>query len=134
MDTNKIDNEYLNEKMKEILLNNNNFFDVILKLKEFEKEYKQSDFYKTTKINLIDLVKDARIFYLTNVKTITDKINGIINNLDAEKLASILEQGSSILQDNNEATLAQLQELKDLGGADIIKNQMFLRERDKKEE
>ena len=134
MDTNKIDNEYLNEKMKEILLNNNNFFDVILKLKEFEKEYKQSDFYKTTKINLIDLVKDARIFYLTNVKTITDKINSIINNLDAEKLADILEQGSLLLQDNNEATLAQLQELKDLGGADIIKNQMFLRERDKKEE
>ena len=133
MNNNKIDNEYLNEKMKEILLNNNNFFDVILKLKEFEKEYKQSDFYKTTKINLIDLVKDARIFYLTNVKTITDKINGIINNLDAEKLAALIENSGEILENHNNATLDIIKEFKEFGGADIIKNQSILNEREKEE-
>ena len=133
MDTNKIDNEYLNEKMKEILLNNNNFFDVILKLKEFEKEYKQSDFYKTTKINLIDLVKDARIFYLTNVKTITDKINGIINNLDAEKLAALIENSGEILENHNNSTLDMIREFKEFGGVDIIKNQSILNERKKEE-
>ena len=124
-------NEYLNKRLFEILDGSDNFFDVLLELKEFEKEYKQSTFYKTTKINLMDLVKDARIFYLTNIKTISNKINNIINSLDGEKLAEILDQGGSILQANNEATLAQLQEFKELGGADIIKNQMILNERDK---
>jgi len=124
-------NEYLNKRLFEILDGSDNFFDVLLELKEFEKEYKQSTFYKTTKINLMDLVKDARIFYLTNTKVISNKINNIINSLDGEKLAEILDQGGSILQANNEATLAQLQEFKELGGADIIKNQMILNERDK---
>ena len=124
-------NEYLNKRLFEILDGSENFFDVLLELKEFEKEYKQSTFYKTTKINLIDLIKDARIFYLTNTKVISNKINNIINSLDGEKIAAILDQGGSILQANNEATLAQLQEFKELGGADIIKNQMILNERDK---
>lgn len=124
-------NEYLNKRLFEILDGSDNFFDVLLELKEFEKEYKQSTFYKTTKINLMDLIKDARVFYLTSTKIISNKINNIINSLDGEKIAAILDQGGSILQANNEATLAQLQEFKELGGADIIKNQMILNERDK---
>ena len=124
-------NEYLNKRLYEILEGSNNFFDVLLELKNFEKEYKQSDFYKITKINLMDLVKDARIFYLTNTQVISDKINNIVNNLDGEKIADILDKGGSILQANNEATLAQLQEFKELGGADIIHNQMILDGKDK---
>ncbi len=124
-------NEYLNKRLHEILEGSNNFFDVLLELKNFEKEYKQSDFYKITKINLMDLVRDARIFYLTNTQVISDKINAIVNNLDGEKIADILDKGGSILQANNEATLAQLQEFKELGGADIIRNQMILDGKDK---
>ncbi len=126
----EFNNEYLNKKLSEIV-EKDNFFDIILELKEFEKEYKQSNFYKTTKINLMDLVKDARIFYLTNTKHLTDKLNKIINSLDGEKIAAILDEGASILQANNEATLAQLQEFKELGGADIIKNQTILNKKDK---
>lgn len=124
-------NEYLNKRLYEILEGSKNFFDVLLELKNFEKEYKQSDFYKITKINLMDLVRDARIFYLTNTQVISDKINNIVNNLDGEKIADILDKGGSILQANNEATLAQLQEFKELGGADIIHNQMILDGKDK---
>ena len=124
-------NEYLNKRLFEILEGSDNFFDVLLELKEFEKEYKQSAFYKTTKINLMDLIKEARVFYLTSTKIISNKINNIINSLDGEKIAAMLDQGGSILQANNEATLAQLQEFRELGGADIIKNQMILNERDK---
>jgi len=126
----EFNNEYLNKKLSEIV-EKDNFFDVILELKEFEKEYKQSNFYKTTKINLMDLVKDARIFYLTNTKHLTDKLNKIINSLDGEKIAAMLDEGASILEANNEATLAQLQEFKELGGADIIKNQTILNKKDK---
>ena len=126
----EFNNEYLNKKLSEIV-EKDNFFDVILELKEFEKEYKQSNFYKTTKINLMDLVKDARIFYLTNTKNLTDKLNKIINSLDGEKIAAMLDEGASILEANNEATLAQLQEFKELGGADIIKNQTILNKKDK---
>ncbi len=124
-----IDNNYLNEKLFNILESSSNFFDVLLELKEFEKEYKQSDFYKKTKIDLMTLIQDARIFYLTNTKNISNKINKVIESLDGEKIAEILEQGGSILEANNQATLAQLQEFKELGGADIIKNQMILNER-----
>ena len=124
-------NEYLNKRLFEILDGSDNFFDVLLELKEFEKEYKQSTFYKTTKINLMDLIKEARVFYLTSTKIISNKINNIINSLDGEKIAAMLDQGGSILQANNEATLAQLQEFRELGGADIIRNQRILNERDK---
>ena len=128
-----INNEYLNTKLREILDGSDNFFDIVLALKEFEKEYKQSDFYRITKINLMDLIKDARVFYLTSVKVLSDKINKVVNNLDGEKIAAILDQGGSILEANNQATLAQLEEFKELGGADIIKNQMILNDRDKED-
>ncbi len=125
-------NEYLNQKLFAILDGGTNFFDVVLQLKEFEKEYKQSDFYKKTKLDLMDLIENAKMFYLTNTKILTDKINNIINGITVDKILEVLEQGGSILESNNEATLAQLQEFKELGGAEIIKNQRELDNRNKK--
>lgn len=125
-------NEYLNQKLFAILDGGTNFFDVVLQLKEFEKEYKQSDFYKRTKLDLMDLIENAKVFYLTNTKILTDKINNIINGITVDKILEVLEQGGSILESNNEATLAQLQEFKELGGAEIIKNQRELDNRNKK--
>lgn len=121
----KIDNEYLNDRLAEIV-NQDNFFDVILQLKEFEKEYKTSDFYKTTKLNLMDLIKDARIFYLTNVKYIVKKINEVFENVNSEKLLEILDETGDILEANNQATLEQIKEFKDAGGEEIIEKEKIV--------
>lgn len=125
----ELTNEYLNTRLHEILTQNSNFFDVVLQLKEFEKEYKQSDFFKQTKISLFDLVNEAKIFYLTNTSILIDKLNKIIEGLDVDKLLAVLQEGGSILESNNNATLEQLKEFKELGGVDIVKNQQELNKR-----
>lgn len=125
----ELTNEYLNTRLYEILSQNSNFFDVVLKLKEFEKEYKQSDFFKQTKMSLFDLVNEAKIFYLTNTSILIDKLNKIIEGLSVDKLLAVLQEGGSILESNNNATLEQLKEFKELGGVDIIKNQQELNKR-----
>lgn len=125
----ELTNEYLNTRLQEILTQNSNFFDVVLQLKEFEKEYKQSDFFKQTKISLFDLVNEAKIFYLTNTSILIDKLNKIIEGLDVDKLLAVLQEGGSILESNNNATLEQLKEFKELGGVDIVKNQQELNKR-----
>lgn len=121
----KIDNEYLNNRMAEIV-SQNNFFDVILQLKEFEKEYKTSDFYKTTKINLMDLIKDARLFYLTNVQYLVQKINEVFENINSEKLLQILDETGDILEANNQATLEQIKEFKEAGGEELIEKEKIV--------
>lgn len=125
----ELTNEYLNTRLHEILTQSSNFFDVILQLKEFEKEYKQSDFFKTTKMPLMEIAREAKIFYLTNTAILIDKLNKIIDGLDVDKLLAVLQEGGSILEKNNDATLEQLKEFKELGGVDIVKNQQELNKR-----
>lgn len=125
----ELTNEYLNTRLHEILTQSSNFFDVVLELKEFEKEYKQSDFFKTTKIPLMEIAREAKIFYLTNTAILIDKLNKIIDGLDVDKLLAVLQEGGSILEKNNDATLEQLKEFKELGGVDIVKNQQELNKR-----
>lgn len=125
----ELTNEYLNTRLYEILTQSSNFFDVVLKLKEFEKEYKQSDFFKQTKMSLFDLVNEAKIFYLTNTSILIAKLNKIIEGISVDKLLAVLQEGGSILESNNNATLEQLKEFKELGGIDIIKNQQELNKR-----
>lgn len=125
----ELTNEYLNTRLHEILTQSSNFFDVMLQLKEFEKEYKQSDFFKQTKMPLMEIVREAKIFYLTNTSILIDKLNKIIDGLDVDKLLAVLQEGGSILEKNNDATLEQLKEFKELGGVDIVKNQQELNKR-----
>lgn len=125
----ELTNEYLNTRLHEILTQSSNFFDVVLELKEFEKEYKQSDFFKTTKMPLMEIAREAKIFYLTNTAILIDKLNKIIDGLDVDKLLAVLQEGGSILEKNNDATLEQLKEFKELGGVDIVKNQQELNKR-----
>lgn len=125
----ELTNEYLNTRLHEILTQSSNFFDVMLQLKEFEKEYKQSDFFKQTKMPLMEIVREAKIFYLTNTSILIDKLNKIIDGLDVDKLLAVLQEGGSILEKNNDATLEQLKKFKELGGVDIVKNQQELNKR-----
>lgn len=97
-----MNNQELELKVKE-LLNINNFFDMIIAVKEFEKEYKNSDFFKATKMPLIDVIKNSKVWYSINLDVIANNIQRVINNLDLSKLNQIIEQlGNTFTAENEE--------------------------------
>jgi hypothetical protein len=55
-----MNNQELELKVKE-LLEIENFFDMIIAVKDFEKDYKGSDFYKTTKMPLMEVIKHSKV-------------------------------------------------------------------------
>lgn len=108
-----MNNQELELKVKE-LLEIENFFDMIIAVKDFEKEYRCSDFFKATKMPLIDVIKNAKMWYLTNMSIVGDKIQNIINNLDFNKINELLDQFGSVFAKENSETLETLQIFKDL--------------------
>lgn len=97
-----MNNQELELKVKE-LLNINNFFDMIVAVKEFEKEYKNSDFFKATKMPLMDVIKNAKVWYSINLDVIVNNIQKVIDNLDLSKLNKIIEQlGNTFTAENEE--------------------------------
>ena len=113
-----MDNIELEQKVKEIL-NITNFFDMLLAAKEFEKDYKTSDFYKITKIPLMEVLKEVKSFYAFSIDAIVEKIQTAINNLDLTKLNSLFDEMGNLFQKENQETMDMLSGLKDF--KDIIK-------------
>ena len=113
-----MDNVELEQKVKEIL-NITNFFDMLLTAKEFEKDYKTSDFYKSTKIPLMEVLKEVKSFYTFSVDAIVEKIQTVVNNLDLTKLNSLFDEMGNLFQKENAETMKILDELKDF--KDVIK-------------
>ena len=112
-----MDNQELELKIKEII-EMPNMFDMIIAAKDFEKDYKTSDFYKVTKMSLMEVIKDAKMYYLFSYNGILEKIQSLINDLDFNKVNSLLEQMSSVFEQENNDTMAMINELKDF--KDII--------------
>lgn len=108
-----MNNQELELKVKE-LLEIENFFDMIIAVKDFEKEYKCSDFFKATKMPLIDVIKNAKMWYLTNVSILGDNIQKVINDLDFDKINELLEQFGNVFEKENSETFENLQLFKDL--------------------
>lgn len=97
-----MNNQELELRIKEIL-HESNFFDMILKVKEFEKEYKNSEFYRATKFPLMEVIKNAKVWYLVQLDDITNKLQNIINQLDLTKISEVIEQlGEMYGQENAE--------------------------------
>ena len=113
-----MDNVELEQKVKEIL-NITNFFDMLLAAKEFEKDYKTSDFYKITKIPLMEVLKEVKSFYTFSVDAVVEKIQTVVNNLDLTKLNSLFDEMGNLFQKENAETMKILGELKDF--KDVIK-------------
>lgn len=108
-----MNNQELETKVKE-LLDIENFFDMIIAVKEFEKEYKGSDFYKTTKIPLLDVIKNTKIWYGINFKTITAQIQKMINSLDMSHLNTLINQLGDTFAAENADVLSTAELFKDL--------------------
>ena len=113
-----MDNVELEQKVKEIL-NITNFFDMLLAAKEFEKDYKTSDFYKITKIPLMEILKEIKSFYTFSIDAVVEKIQTAVNNLDLTKLNNLFDEMGNLFQKENQETADMLNSLKDF--KDIIK-------------
>ena len=107
-----MNNQELELKIKEII-NMPNMFDMIIAAQNFEKEYKQSDFYKTTKIPLKEIIKNAKLYYIFSYQNMIERIQSLINDLDFNKVNSLLDQFSSMFEQENDETMNMINELKE---------------------
>lgn len=108
-----MNNIELEQRIKEIIAIDN-YFDMKIAINEFEPEYKQSDFYKRTKISLKDAVNDARMHYTLHLEGIGDKIQKLINGLSLEKVNELLDQIAQTFGTENTEIGEMLKEFKDL--------------------
>lgn len=99
-----MNNQELELKVKE-LLEIENFFDMIIAVKEFEKEYKNSDFFKATKMPLTDVIKNAKVWYVVNFNGIVRTIQELINDLDLSRIEALLNQLSTVFEEENQEIL-----------------------------
>lgn len=84
-------NQEIIEKINTLMSENENFCDLLLALKDFNKEYKKSDFYKKTRISLNRLVRQYRAYSFTNLDEIFDRAQEKINNLDLSNVQNIVD-------------------------------------------
>lgn len=108
-----MNNTELELKVKEIL-SINNFFDMIEATMSFEKEYKQSSFYKQTKMPLMEVIKYSKTWYLANLDDMVELIQNKINQLDLSKLIEAIDQAGSLFAGENQEILNMIQEVKDI--------------------
>ena len=107
-----MNNQELELKIKEII-NIPNMFDMIIAAQNFEKEYKQSGFYKTTKMPLKEVIKNAKLYYIFSYQNMIERIQSLINDLDFNKVNSLLDQFSSMFEQENDETMNMINELKE---------------------
>lgn len=108
-----MDNIELEQKIKEIIATDN-YFDLKIKAKEFEKDYKSTEFYKTTKIPLDQVINEARTHYAYKLEGLGDKIQSIINNLSMDNINDILDKIGQTFGQENQEIGDLLQDIKDL--------------------
>lgn len=84
-------NQEIIEKINTLMSENENFCDLLLALKNFNKEYKKSDFYKKTRISLNRLVRQYRAYSFANLDEIFDRVQEKINNLDLSNIQNIVD-------------------------------------------
>ena len=109
-----MNNQELELKVKEIL-KNENMFDLIENAVAFDKEYKQSSFYKNTKLSLMEVIKYGKVFYSFNVKELVamlkDYVQNMINNLDFSIVNNLMDQFGNMFADENGEIRSQIEEL-----------------------
>lgn len=108
-----MNNQELELKIKEIL-SIENFFDMMEAVFAFEKEYKTTEFYKKTKMSLVEVMKESKIWYALQFKDIGNKIQSLINDLDLSNLNNVLEQLGDVYGQENEETLNIIKEFKEI--------------------
>ena len=107
-----MNNQELTTKLQEIL-SNENYFDMIEAALAFEKEYKQSEFYKKTKMSLMDALKGQKVWQTINMKHVFGKIQEEINKLELSNLMNVITEAGNMFDQQNEEILNIMQGVKD---------------------
>ena len=108
-----MNNQELELKLKELLAIEN-FFDMVEEVKLFEKDYRATDFYKKTKMPLMEVIKNGKAWYSLQLNDITNKIQSLINSLDLTKINNILDELGGFYAQENEETLNIFKEFKEI--------------------
>ena len=108
-----MNNSELELKVKEII-KIENFFDMIEAALDFEKEYKQSDFYKKTKQPLLSMLKEAAGWYGIAADRIFKEAQKEINKLDISHLNDLLDKIAETFGTENAAITEQISQLQDI--------------------
>lgn len=108
-----MNNQELELKVKEILAIEN-FFDMIESAVAFEKEYKTTEFFKKTKMSLMEVIKESKTWYALQLKDIENKIQSFINSLDFSNVSKLIEELGNVYAQENESVLNIVQEFKDI--------------------
>ena len=95
-----MDNKQLELEIKEILATTN-FFDMIEKVLGFEKTYKASSFYKATKMPLMEVIKQSKMWYLINFDELLKTIQEKINQLDLSQFMEVIDQAGNMFASEN---------------------------------
>ena len=110
-----MNNKDLELKIKEIL-SIENFFDMIEAVVLFDKEYKQTDFYKNTKMKLSDVVKGAKLWYAFQLNDITNKIQKTIDNLDMSNVMNVIDNIGNMYTQENQDIMDIINSFKEIAG------------------
>ena len=108
-----INNEDLQKKVLE-LLEEENYFDFIIKAKVFEPEYKQSDFYKTTKMPLKQMIREAKIFYAVQFRDLGKAIQRTLDGLNFGNFNTVLDKLGDMFSQENGDIMDNMSQFKDL--------------------
>lgn len=114
-----MNNQELEQKIQKIIAQEN-YFDIIESAKQFESEYRTSDFYKHTKIALKDLLMPAYKFYNCRWDSIKNRLQKVIDGLSIDKFYDLTEQLSDTFTKENQEIAKQYEQLQDF--KDIIKS------------
>ena len=108
-----MNNQDLEARVKELLLNTN-LFDLIEQTLAFEKEYKTSEFYKKTKMPIIEVMKYSKVFYALNIELLISHFQKVINELDLSQFNNVLDQLGGVFETENSEILQTIQSFKEL--------------------
>ena len=108
-----MNNIELEQKIKEIIAIEN-YFDMQVAIKDFDNEYKKSDFYRNTKMPLKEVVREARVHYALQLKDLGNKLQNLIDGLTLEKVNEILDQMGNVFGQENTEIGEMLETIKGL--------------------
>lgn len=95
-----MNNEELFTKMKGIL-EQNNPFDIMMMLRGFDKEYKTSEFYKTTKMSLKEVVEYYRILKPFNILSLKQDIQELLDGLNLDNVNEVMDKMAATFAQEN---------------------------------
>ena len=106
-------NQELELKIKE-LSQSSSIIDAIEGAVQFEPEYKKTNFYKKTKMPLMELLKQSRVWYTFDWDTLMIKVQKGINELDVTKINGLIDEIGTLFSQENQEIMGMANTFADL--------------------